>query len=102
MISTPQFVYGFCAGFFVAELLLVWIFRSMPPKTPNTLTDEAERWTYTVVDDGAMYVGEKLHVCPLDGQHCACVPPFVCQPRMSDYSTLTAIAIRHNQPEARN
>jgi hypothetical protein len=32
-------------------------FGELPPVQP--LGDEAERWTYTVVDDGAIYVGEE-------------------------------------------
>lgn len=80
MISM-HFVYGFCAGFFVAELLLVWVFRSLAPKAPHAPNAEPQ----------PIEIGSGVSFVDVD----------VVTHRLETIGIAT-IAIRHNQPEARN
>jgi hypothetical protein len=95
MSDSELVVYGFCAGFFVAELLIAWLFLAHRPKPPNAPTDEAERWTYTVVDDGAIYVGEEPKLERT-------VWLSTIEHHTGRVQSAALVAIAHNKPEARN
>jgi hypothetical protein len=68
-------------------------FGELPPMQP--LGEEAERWTYTIVDDGAIYVGvePKLE---------RAVWLSTIEPHTGRVQSAALVAIAHNKPEARN
>lgn len=91
--------YGFCAGFFVAMVLIAWPIRVRPTqraKPPNAPSDDAERWTYTVIDDGAIYVGDE----PQRLERTIWLSTI--EPHTGRVKSAALVAIAHNKPEARN